>query len=385
MVDHNLLSSTFLVEGVLMMAVAICGVGLNTVSIFHFAKVKHQRAFHRLLLSLAIMDNLYLIASALTFSLANLSPTYDGHAWNYIVPYSLPLAQTTMTGSVYLTISLTVERYFSVVRPFNQLRNRFLRSSLALAFPGILFSFLFTLPNYFMLSTLHKERIMLSDSPLNSTILQGLTQEQIEMARDFDMVINITSLPEGPREVVLREGCAWMVLGRVDEVSIQFAEFRSNPLYVKVYVMWLHLLFNTVLPFTALLYLNAAIYKRLVSVRHVGRRSSEEQLRRREVRLARISLSIVFIFLLCHSLKIIPSFLEILGQSPETIPGVLPLSHLLITVNCSVNFLVYYMASGRALSSLIPSVRRRSRARASSTDSSLVQTQVSEMVNTSPM
>ena len=39
MIDLNLLSSTFLVEGVLMMAVAICGVGLNTVSVFHFAKV----------------------------------------------------------------------------------------------------------------------------------------------------------------------------------------------------------------------------------------------------------------------------------------------------------------------------------------------------------
>lgn len=30
--------------------------------------------------------------------------------------------------------------------------------------------------------------------------------------------------------------------------------------------MWLHILFNSVLPFTALLFLNAAIYKRLVSV-----------------------------------------------------------------------------------------------------------------------
>ena len=34
---------------------------------------------------------------------------------------------------------------------------------------------------------------------------------------------------------------------------------------------------------------------------------------------------------------------------------------LLSTARSSVNFLVYYMASGRALSSLIPSVRRRSR------------------------
>ena len=39
-----------------------------------------------------------------------------------------------------------------------------------------------------------------------------------------------------------------------------------NPNQPQVYVMWLHLLFNSVLPFTALLYLNAAIYKRLVSV-----------------------------------------------------------------------------------------------------------------------
>ena len=67
-------------------------------------------------------------------------------------------------------------------------------------------------------------------------------------------------------------------------------------------------------------------------------------------RLARISVVIVFIFIFCHSLKIVPSLLEILGYPPELLPGVLPLSHLLLTINCSVNFLVYYLASGRALS-----------------------------------
>ena len=78
---------------------------------------------------------------------------------------------------------------------------------------------------------------------------------------------------------------------------------------------------------------------------------------------------LVLIFLLCHSLKIVPSLLEILGHPPDLVPGVLPLSHLLLTLNCrysilnpatstdlnfSVNFLVYYLASGRALSRLIP-------------------------------
>lgn len=69
----------------------------------------------------------------------------------------------------------------------------------------------------------------------------------------------------------------------------------------------------------------------------------------------------MFIFICCHSLKILPSSLEILGYPPEVkdkvyvlrnrqnlflvqlIPGVLPVSHLLLTINCSVNFLIYYL------------------------------------------
>ena len=38
-------------------------------------------------------------------------------------------------------------------------------------------------------------------------------------------------------------------------------------LLVQVYVMWLHLLFNTILPFIVLVTMNTAIYRKLVSVR----------------------------------------------------------------------------------------------------------------------
>ena len=55
--------------------------------------------------------------------------------------------------SVYMTISLTVERYLSVVHPLLALRHRSTRSCLFLAAPGMLFSLLFTLPNYFILTT----------------------------------------------------------------------------------------------------------------------------------------------------------------------------------------------------------------------------------------
>ena len=81
--------------------------------------------------------------------------------------------------------------------------------------------------------------------------------------------------------MILKSGVPWQVLGRTEDVVLQFAEFRSNPVYIKVrfvpphrvcwpsvqvYVMWLSLLFNSVIPFITLLYLNAAIYNRLVSV-----------------------------------------------------------------------------------------------------------------------
>ena len=51
-----------------------------------------------------------------------------------------------------MTISLTVERYLSVVHPLVALRHSS-GSCMFLAAPGMLFSILFTLPNYFILTT----------------------------------------------------------------------------------------------------------------------------------------------------------------------------------------------------------------------------------------
>ena len=58
-----------------------------------------------------------------------------------------------MVMSVYMTISLTVERYMSVVHPLLSFRRHSICSCLYLAAPGMIFSLLFTLPNYFTLYT----------------------------------------------------------------------------------------------------------------------------------------------------------------------------------------------------------------------------------------
>ena len=54
---------------------------------------------------------------------------------------------------MYLTISLSVERYISVLHPLVSIRLHSGSSCLPLALPAAIFSVIFTLPTYFMLDT----------------------------------------------------------------------------------------------------------------------------------------------------------------------------------------------------------------------------------------
>lgn len=71
------------------------------------------------------------------------------------------------------------------------------------------------------------------------------------------------------------------------------------------------------------------------------RRTGHESLRRREIRMAKVSITIVIIFLICHTPKTFPTILELLHKAPH--PLLIEMSHLLLTINSSVNFLIYWL------------------------------------------
>merc|ERR1712025_3026 len=112
-----------------------------------------------------------------------------------------------MTGSVYLTISLTVERYFSVVKPFYQMRNRWLQSSLCLAIPGIIFSFFFTLPNYFMLKTVFIRDPVLRAIPPTEPFLIDLD------LTGLNSTITDVTTKLGSVEMLVRDSVPFQVVG----------------------------------------------------------------------------------------------------------------------------------------------------------------------------
>ena len=88
---------------------------------------------------------------------------------------------------------------------------------------------------------------------------------------------------------------------------------------LQVYVLWLHLIFVSLIPLSVLFCLNKAIHKKLtnpfVSVRRTGHRS----LRRRELRLARVSLGIVLLYMICHLPKLVPTLCEIAHKNAKVI------------------------------------------------------------------
>lgn len=74
------------------------------------------------------------------------------------------------------------------------------------------------------------------------------------------------------------------------------------------------------------------------------RRSNSPVCRRRESRLTRISLAIVWLFLFCHIWKLIPTAYEVFyggDKYPLCMYFIKHLSHALIVLNSSVNFLIY--------------------------------------------
>ena len=80
--------------------------------------------------------------------------------------------------------------------------------------------------------------------------------------------------------------------------------------------------------------------------RPVLRRSNSPVCRRRENRLTRISLAIVWSFLFCHFWKLIPTCYEVFfgtidEQSPQWLEHIQNVSHFLIVLNSSINFLIY--------------------------------------------
>ena len=75
-------------------------------------------------LGLSIFDMLYLIIGLSIFGLPELSQAYKDQVYIYIMPVGYGLGHIGRVGSVFVTVSVTIERYFAIVHPLKHFRGK---------------------------------------------------------------------------------------------------------------------------------------------------------------------------------------------------------------------------------------------------------------------
>ena len=138
---------------------------------------------------------------------------YFCHIFPYITPWVYPVGMIAQTGSVYLTICVTIERYVAVCLP---LKARYL-------------------------CTFGRAKIYVAGVGLGA-VLYNLT-------RFWEVTWEIQFIPELEANIT----------------NVQPTELRQHATYIRVYITWCYLVVMYIVPFSCLALFNLLIYREVIS------------------------------------------------------------------------------------------------------------------------
>ena len=112
----------YLVEGVLIPVITVFGLtgNLTTIYVLCSPSVDIKVTFRHIITMLAMFDSLFILMATLTFSMPLLWPTWKLWIHPLLLPYFLPAIQISLNGSIWCTVMVAMERYFSVVHYRNK-------------------------------------------------------------------------------------------------------------------------------------------------------------------------------------------------------------------------------------------------------------------------
>ncbi|XP_055711920.1 FMRFamide receptor-like [Phlebotomus papatasi] len=285
----NIITFQFWICGIVLNIVGVLGILGNVLSMVILSRPQMRSSINYLLIGLARCDIVLIITSVLLFGIPSIYP-YTGYLFFYhyyiypkISPYVFPIAMVAQTASIYLTFTVTLERFVAVCHPL-QVRAlcTYGRAKLYVAV-CIIFALLYNLPRFFEVSV---------------------------------------------DEHIFRGGVVYCVTA---------SEMRSDSYYIEIYIHWLYLIFIYVLPFSQLAILNSLIYAQVRRANRERQRLSRTE--KREIGLATMLICVVIVFFLCNVLAMINNIMEAFYD--KTNDYLVNTSNLLVTINSSVNFIIY--------------------------------------------
>lgn len=304
----------FAVNGVAQGLVGIAGLIGNAMAIAVLFRrdMDLKPTFMQILVTMMTFDFLCIFFNLLVFCLPVLSNEYKDGVAPYIIPYILPMAQIALTGSIYSTLAVAIERYVSVCHP------HYVGFSEAgkMAVTGvILFSIVFNINRFFEYKTCYATEVKAFNETYNETI-------QI--------------------------------------VYPDVTDLRKDRHYVQV-TMAVTNVVSYVVPLVVLIVLNTKIY--LAIKERTRRLASLTSRQRRDVAVAGVLVCIILVFIICHSFKFVPNIYEIYKEIygirswPPWLDIVVTISNLLHTLNSSLNFFIYCYKDDKFRASLMNMIK----------------------------
>lgn len=280
----------FWVSAVLLSGVALFGILGNILSMVILSRPQMKSSISAVLFGLAACDTLLIVTSVLLFSLPTVYP-YTGYLFGYyyvwypkLTLFIFPMAMAAQTASSYLTITVSFERFLVVYFPLQSRRWLNYERARIYVILILLFSLIYNIPRFL-------EPMVLQDQhPTYGTIY-----------------------------------------------CIAGTALRNHVVYINFYVHWMYLIFICFIPFATLSFFNIMIYRQI-------RKANKERLRisrseKREISLAMMLICVVIVFLVCNILALVLNMLEAFYNI--TLDNVNQISNLLVTINSSVNFIIY--------------------------------------------
>ena len=249
---------------------AVCAAGFigNVAAILNFGKSRTcQKNFYTFMLYLALCDLIYIIVSILLFVLPNLSNDYKLNGpWHYVVPWAIPFGQISLTGSVYFTMVITIERYLTVCQPFYMVSRKW-RAEPTVA-GVILFAIAYNTPKFFEFSTSYELCSLnrnLSESICTLTINSQSCEKYLRAKKlfkelNYSFCVNFTSKGDVKNPTNLSNNHTISSF----KYSAPASEMRLNSFYVQLYATNLTFVINGIIPFAVIITLNILILKELL-------------------------------------------------------------------------------------------------------------------------
>jgi len=307
-----------------MLPIGLFGFLGNTLTIFILSRKEMKNSFNRLLVALAVFDNIFICFLLLDYCFVRVfSWPFSQVSYLYILlfpKFIFPLNNIFLCCSVYLICCIAMERYSAVCKPFAY------RAS--------------------------------NNSDVNQRIFKYLISIIF-----FSCIVNFSRFFETElitESVNVSIGDSFQVQQRL---SFELTELRKHPDYIRFYINWFRLVFTCVLPVSALIFFNCKICKG-VRFAHLRSRTTIQK----EINLAIILMFIVIVFLFCNIPRILINCYDFMVNNDfvRCPDGFIPnpwilcttsFSHLCLVFSGSMNFIIYFVG-GRNLNSLKTCFRR---------------------------